>query len=221
MRNIMLMACCRSGHNFVHEQIKSWDVDKRLLIYNCEDMLPANYEKEKYAIVSQGLLLETQLETIKLIVVRDLLNWWASYLKWIAKATWVSPEKIKNAFTIWNAHVLEANIPRYMFPALYCEYDDFRTGLGNRIALCNKIDGCWYNEKMLNFVPSSGGGSSFDGTSVKGSEMETDFRYRQILDTPLRDAYVRGLQDNPLALDVYQRFFTLTDDQQKLINRIQ
>jgi hypothetical protein len=216
------MACCRSGHNFVHEQIKSWDMDKRLLIYNCEDMLPANYDTEKYAIASQGLLIDTQLETIKLIVVRDLLNWWASYLKWMSKTNFLfmSLDKVRNAFTIWNAHVLEANIPRYMDPTLYCEYDDFRTSMSNRIALCNKIGGCQYNEKMLNYVPSSGGGSSFDGTSVKGSEMKTDYRYKQILDTPLRDAYVRGLQDNMLSVGVYERFFSLTNDQKKFINRI-
>ncbi len=217
----MLMACCRSGHNFVHEQFKSWDVYKRLLIYNCEDMLPANYDEEKYAIVSQGLLLDTQLETIKIIVVRDLLNWWASDLMWIlSKTSYISVDKIRNAFTIWNAHVLEANTPRYMGASLYCEYDDFRTSRSNRIALRNKIGGLLYSEKMLDYVPSSGGGSSFDGTSVKGSEMKTDLRYKQILDTPLRVAYVKGLQDNTLSLEVYQRFFTLTDDQSKFISTL-
>ena len=136
------MACCRSGHNFVREQLKSWDVNKQLLIYNCEDMLPANYDTEKYVIVGEGLLLDDKLETIKLIVVRDLLNWWASYLKWGQKTPFIlTPEKIRNAFIIWNAHVLEANLPRYMDPSLYCEYDDFRTSMSNRIALCNKIDG--------------------------------------------------------------------------------
>ena len=112
MKNIMLMACCRSGHNFVIEQLKSWDVDKQLLIYNCEDMLPANYGIGKYAIVASGLLLDTELQTYRIIVVRDLLNWWASYLKWAQETPFMlTPKKIRYAFTIWSAQVLEANLP--------------------------------------------------------------------------------------------------------------
>lgn len=217
----MLMACCRSGHNFIHEQLKSWDTNKQLLIYNCEDMLPANYEEEKYAIVAMGQLLDTQFETIKIIVVRDLLNWWASYLKWGQRVPFIlAPDKIRNAFTIWNAQVLEAFLPRFMYFPIPCEYDVFKTSHYYRSALCGRIDGLSYNEKMLNFVPSSGGGSSFDGTSMKGSELKTDYRYKQILDTPLRDAYVRGLQDNMLSVGVYERFFSLTNDQKKFVSTL-
>ena len=217
----MLMACCRSGHNFVHEQLKSWDINKRLLIYNCEDMLPVNYEKEKFAIVSNGFLLDTQRETIKLIVVRDLLNWWASYLKWIHKnPVHATPKKLDNAFNIWTAQILEANTEQSMGPSLYCEYDDFRTSQSSRIALRNKIGGLLYSEKMLNYVPSSGGGSSFDGTGVKGSQMDTGTRYKQIINSELSWDYVTGLQRNPRAVDVYQRFFTLTDEQQEIISAL-
>ena len=215
------MACCRSGHNFIHEQLKSWDVDKQLLIYNCEDMLPANYEKEKYAIVASGQRIDTQLETIKIIVVRDLLNWWASYLKWGQKTPFMlASEKLRYAFTIWNAQVLEAFLGRFMHFPTPCEYDVFKTSRYYRNALCQSIGGLFYNEKQLDFVPSSGGGSSFSGTSIKGSELETAYRYKQILDTPLRDAYVRGLRDNALSLGVYKRFFTLTDEQKEFISTL-
>ena len=221
MRNIMLIACCRSGHNFIHEQLKSWDVNKQLLIYNCEDMLPANYEEEKYGIVADGLLLDTQFETIKIIVVRDLLNWWASYLKWGQRVPFIlAPEKIRYAFTIWNAQVLEAFIPRFMCFPIPCEYDVFKTSRYYRGQLCRRIGGLRYNEKMLDFVPSTGDGSSFSGTSIKGTELETAYRYKQVLDTPLRDAYVRGLQSNMLSLEVYKRFFSLTDEQKEFISTL-
>ena len=82
MKNIVVLGCCRSGHNFVMNQIKSWDVNNEMLVYNFEDVRPIDYEVSKKAMVSNGKLFNPKLETINIIVVRDLLNWWASYLKW-------------------------------------------------------------------------------------------------------------------------------------------
>ena len=103
MKNIVILGNCRSGHNFVIEQIKSWNPND--LIYNFEDVRPINYETSKLSMVNERQIFNPELETINIIVVRDLLNWWASYLKWIVKdgtdKSFAQPYRLQNAFDIW------------------------------------------------------------------------------------------------------------------------
>jgi len=69
--DIVIIGCCRSGHNFIRKQVDSWGFDT----FNYEDVVPEQYPQ----IPSKGKYPHNPKN---IIVVRDLLNWWASYITW-------------------------------------------------------------------------------------------------------------------------------------------
>ncbi len=217
MKNILIFATVRSGHNFIRQQIESWDHDEQFIIGNFEDVQPQNFEDMKYQIVGHpkkgnGELFNYSLETIKVVIVRDLLNWWASYLQWIVQGSFPSRAKVDLAFKIWTSLTIDAGNNYEVIP---CIYDVFKDNEFLRRLICNLIGGK-YTEENLDVVPPQGGGSSFDKIS-KGSDMKTDLRYK-MLSHELKDFYMRGLRSHPKAIAAYTKYFTQTVDQKSLLD---
>ena len=209
MKNIIIIACCRSGHNFVMDQIRSWGDYN---IVNFEDMLPAVYQKHLNYL--DGSLVDISLEVIPIIIVRDLLNWWASYMTWIFNKP-VPKENIQNMFNIWVTQVKEAaKVTNYIPGAVDINYDSFKSSVFTRKALCDTIGG-EYSEKVLNEIPTPGNGSSFD-VGVPGQAMEAGLRYKQAIGGGQSGYYVHILSQNQEALELYKKHFHLTDDQKQL-----
>lgn len=205
MKRIAIIAQCRSGHSFVRNQIESWTNGT---IINHEDLRPINYTGN----------------TANIIVVRDLLNWWASYLKWITKdgidSYLCTEKKLNNAFSIWLDIAKETcGITNYIPNKIIINYDIFKESQFYREYICIKVGGS-YNELRLDTVVSSGLGSSFDYQDIPGTELKSDLRYKQIMDSDLKDLYVKMLRMNKQSIDLYTKYFVLSYSQQILIDTI-
>ena len=216
MKNIIVIACCRSGHNFMMDQIRSWGLSH---IHNWEDCLPSEYSRRWYNHINSGVI-DPNKGTTSIIIVRDLLNWWASYLTWITTTTCSDEWKLNYAFRTWTEQVAEVlNITRNIPEAIDVTYDMFVSDPGMRKAFCNMLRGN-YSEDWIDKIPEAGNGSSFD-KDIPGSQMQTDLRYQQIMNTPLKDQYLDMLHQHPEAIQLYKTHFNLTAEQKalcKLIN---
>ena len=207
MKNIILVACCRSGHNFVINQIHSWG-DYNVI--NFEDVEPEDYQKRLNYI--EDVFLNNDHDTIPVIVMRDLLNWWASYLTWIRKYA-VDDEKIQHAFNIWTNQTQEAiGKTKYIEGKLEVSFDGFKVIPSIRQWLCESIGGN-YSEDRIDVVPDAGGGSSFD--NLPGSQMDTHLRYRKMIKDPY---YLHMLSVNKKAMDLYRDNFSPSPEQMQLLN---
>lgn len=230
MKNIIVIASCRSGHNFVAEQIRSWGSEGEYIIHNFEDVKPRDHDMMKEQFCTAGLIDDT-LQTITVLVVRDLMNWWASYLKWILKSTISTHAKFDNdflllkeqthakfdhAFLLWKEQAEEA-IQKTTFIAskAIVMYDAFKDMDSERKSLCNIVGGN-YNESRLDLVPSPGRGSSFD-KGIPGREMKTHLRYQELISGPMRELYCGGLKENPEAVELYKKYFFLSEEKEKII----
>lgn len=219
MKNIAILGCCRSGHNFVMEQIKSWNI--KALIYNFEDVKPEYYAKHSKTMVWDGKIFNAKYETINIIVVRDLLNWWASYLKWITKdgidSYLCTEEKLQNAFDIWLDIAKEGlNETNYIKNKHLTVFNSFTKSLEVRELICEMLGGV-YNENLIDLVVGAGGGSSFDGQKITGSKMKTNTRYKQILNTKLNDLYLKMLRKNTESINFYKKHLLKTKDQEAFL----
>lgn len=208
MKNIIVVACCRSGHNFVMNQIRSWG---EFVLVNFEDCLPADYQKRLNYL--EGTIIDTDLETMPVIVMRDLLNWWASYLVWI-KSKDVREEKMQYAFDIWTQQAMEAiDATNHIENKLAVSYDGFKVIPSIRQWLCNKLGGN-YSEELIDVVPEAGSGSSFD--NLPGSQMQTHLRYQQVINSTDGPFYLHMLSQNKRAMDIYLDNFEPTADQRQI-----
>ena len=197
----------------MRQAIESWgDYD----VCNAEDLLPSRFEHAKPCLVANGKLVDFSKETVIVVVVRDLLNWWASYTNWIHK-TWVPNKKqIDYAFHIWASMVtlatdyLDYNIP--------INYDIFKKSRPFRELVCNCLNGK-YNESTLNKVTPQGNGSSFD-PGDKADTMDTHLRYQRIMHTTHADFYIKTLNEHPKAIETYKTHFKnhMTKDQNEFLN---
>lgn len=213
MQNIIVIACCRSGHNFVMDQIRSWGVFAPI---NFEDMLPEKYDY-MHDLYSRGGLIPAN-EPVNIIVVRDLLNWWASYMTWIFYKP-VPEENIQNMFNVWMAQVKEAcGETQHIDNYISINYDAFKRSDITRMEICEIIGGN-YSELRINQIPEPGGGSSFD-SGVPGQAMETGLRYKQAIEGSNGGYYCHVLSQNQEAIELYKKHFNLTEDQKELCRLI-
>lgn len=213
MKNIIIVACCRSGHNFVINQINSWSLD-HAIIHNFEDLKPEDH-KAKFNYWWEAGVIDNYYDIDTIIVVRDLLNWWASYLKWSTLRP-ASLIIVQNAFDIWIAQVKEAfGETQFIDHYHIVNYDIFKFNQETRKGLCNILGG-EYSEDRIDQVPAAGDGSSFD-FSIPGSKMKTHLRYQQMINSPLEDLYFEMLQKNLEAIELYKTYFSLTREQKQLL----
>ncbi len=219
MKNIIIIACCRSGHNFIMDQIRSW-LPVESILHNFEDILPVHY-RDRLKLLEKAGVLNTKLETIPIIIVRDLLNWWASYLTWITQngTIEIASDKLNYAFKIWTEQVKEAyDNTRFIPGTIDINYDMFKKDPRIRKGLCFLLGGN-YSEERIDRVLDPGNGSSFD-KGIPGSEMKTSLRYEQVMAGSSWELYRDMLRLNPEAVMYYRRHFKLTDDQLRICNTL-
>jgi hypothetical protein len=221
MKQIAIVGCCRSGHNFIINQFKSWNCG---LVFNFEDVVPCNANIVADAMVSEGVKFNPVLPTTYILVCRDLLNWWASYLKWITKSgeVSVSEDRLQNAFNIWKHILREAyNETHYLPNSIPLQYTAFTEVPTNRQHYCRIVEG-EYSEKDLNKIPSAGGGSSFSGMTMDGlaGAMPISTRYVSILGTNLENTYLDMLSKNPECIDLYTKYFDISPVERALLDTL-
>ena len=231
----IMIASSRSGHNFVKNNILSW-----LGIFNEED---ANTTRKKYGEThylnfenTTQRAMNRKLELNKVysknilyvILVRDYLNWVASYIllvkdkkeRGIEKLHGIGElygnplENMESAILIWNMLVKEVYTETNYLPiAIKANYDCFRKYQEYRKEICKDIGG-EYNEEYLNRVAKQGFYSSFDGLDYKyeAQKMKVDERYLQIMETDCKDDYIKVLKSNNEALHLYKTYFNISQD---------
>jgi len=222
--NLNVISSSRSGHNFVMNNIKSWIKDINYNYTNIENITPMKFRLDNgyYSI---------QDNSINVIVVRDYLNWLASYLP-LMKVNLINyrdgyddsvlMNEMNQQIKIWCETVKEFyGETNYVNNKVLVIYDDFFTLKEYRENICDELNGD-YNEDKLNEVAINGYYSSFDVDKFDGNanEMKVDERYLQILDTEYHDIYLKILMNNQEALDLYFKYFNLSDNKKEFINNL-
>lgn len=220
MMNVNFIAPSRSGHNFVREQYRSWDKDEKMLLYNMENLHPKDFNERKKEYGYNGIIYNDELVTVNVLVTRDFLNWFASYIKWLAPKRMVDSRKAMKAINHWSEITLEAfGETNYVPEKWRIVYDEFKDNTEMRKWSCYHVGGT-YSEENLDLVVPAGGGSSFDGTDIKGSEMQTDERWMQINETEFGGFYRRVLKESKEALAIYKRYFFVSENQRIFLKAI-
>jgi hypothetical protein len=218
MKNILVIAASRSGHNFVMNMIRSWFPAGMIpKLVNYENMLCEDYQRTVHQWCLAGQFDDAVDTFVPVLVVRDLLNWWASYLQTF---TPTADRNIENMFNAWCSHVREANGETSHIHGLYSisvvDYDRFAKSKGVRQVLCDVVGGM-YNENRIDEVPTAGGGSAFDQNRLPGRLMKTNKRFMNML---YNELYVSKLRQYPEAVRLYREYFTLTKKQEEFINTL-
>ena len=215
MKNFVFIACSRSGHNFVMNQVLSWFPQEVSPIkrYNYENVKCEDTRRTLMAWIEAGQI--DDMYPIKLIlIVRDLLNWWASYLYWNPD---VADQNYQNMFDCWVSHCEEAGrVTTYLPEVISVRYDDFFQKQYMRKLVCTHAGGI-YSEERLDEVLDLGGGSSFSGTKVPGQKLDVLTRFRVMKDN---EKWREMLRMNPEAVELYEQEFQLTKEQKQIIDSL-
>ena len=221
----ILNANSRSGHNFVKENIMSWRNEENFYssnYINLENVHPEDF-KEK----TKNYELEKHPPLILILQTRDLLNWFASLIHFVSRENyWKSQpdirEKIKKHALEWIAINKEFYSETSYLSDKWVRviYDDFFKSREYRENICQQISGAEYNEKRLNVVTLNGGGSSFDSTDYQGkaSEMLVLERYKQVREE--HQHVWKVLKDYPEAIELYLKYFDVSDEKKRFIDNI-
>lgn len=211
MKNVIFIAACRTGHNFIMNQVQSWLPESKLVNY--ESILAEDYNRTLHQWIKAGQI-DDDYRIFPVLIIRDLLNWWASYLKYVPT---VAEKNHQNLFNIWVSHTREAfGLTNHIQNKIVVNYDQFNTKLYQREWLCDHVGGV-YNEDRIDQVLEAGKGSSFDGRHVPGRLMGTGLRYHFMLDNKY---WKEMLRKNPDALQLYRDNFYITDRQTKVLNQL-
>ena len=181
---IVIIGQSRSGHNFVYNQFVSWNLGDRA-VAKIEGYAPEQITDD--LIQQTNPKVEVEFEKTYILVVRDFRNWLASYMMWIAKAKniVVDEQHMDERIIVWQKIADEARRKtHFLEDKILCRYDPFKHLRAYRRMICS-VTGGTYNEHLLNIISSQGGGSSFDRFKYQGkaNKMNTDQRYKEILDT--------------------------------------
>jgi len=208
MKQLSILCVSRSGHNFIVNNVMSWFPRKKLLHYNLENVMPHNVPIQN---LNGG---------IRLIVLRDFMNWLASLHVHLYDNIGLRDEtyygNIEHKLSVYEAQMIEAlgvNEAGANFAhATTVLYDTFVRSEDYRRALCHKLGG-QYSEKMLNIVPQNGRYSSFDGDKFQGegSKMKVLDRFISIMETEHRDRYVQLIKDYQLEMELAYSIMPITE----------
>lgn len=219
MRNIIVIAPSRSGHNFTTAMIQSWVEDS---VFKFEGIIPSRYHNVLLTRMQGGRKVNGSAEIINFIQVRDFLNWAASWIKYnLARGTAWNERKVNRVIGEWYAIVREGLNDTSIIGNKYTLfYDQFVQNEAYRRGICSLIDGN-YNEKRLGFVPNGGMGSSFDKYRFqdRGHEMDVLTRWKWFL-TEEGEYYQRFLKVNKNIIEYYAEKFDLNEGQSNLVNEI-
>lgn len=229
--NLIIISNSRSGHNFIKINFLSW-----LGVLEEDDFYKSknNYRGFKYLNLenSTPYMLKQKMHSaginpnsnnLILTVIRDYLNWLASYTLLCRDA--MNRKNPYADFTMIDPSIsLWVKLAKFIFEEknkngiISVNYDCFRKREDYRKLLCSKIGGN-YNENFLYKVTKQGFFSSFDGKKHKNNslEMNLDERYLMILDTDEAQIYMDALRRNPEALGIYLKHFNVDDKKRNFI----
>jgi len=191
----------RSGHTFVANNIRSW--------------LP-----EVEFTDQENRIFPKQDFDYSFIVVRDYMNWLASYLTFLRK---IPREKLRSHAEVYVGRYKEL-LEEYLFPkrvpkSVRVCYDYFVRNRLYRQGVCEIVGG-EYNEKVLDKIPKRGGYSSFDKDHYqdKGSQMAVSRRYQHMPGSDISKEYVYFLKNDKGSIQLWRENFGFTSDQEDFLN---
>lgn len=196
---ITILTLGRSGQSIMNEVLKSWGLEPPRIIGN-------THPKD----------VPNDIEGTKVILIRDFRNWMASaivarvdaYPKG-GKVYWKS--MIRN-IGVYKALLEEIENREYYKADVVISYDKFFASEEYRRQICDDLGGV-YTEEKLDFVPGTGGGSSFDKLRMQGegSKMNVLSRHEQVLKTDKADIYTDMLEEYADIYDKYKRLIKEKD----------
>lgn len=197
MRNIYITAQSRSGHNFIANQLESWGLGPIVKL----EGYPPGYFTYELAKQINPHMNEPSKDDIHIIVHRDLFNWFASYLTWIivpGHGIIVDDDHLDQQINVWKKIMQEAfGTTNFLTNKMVCDFNSFKNSQGYRMRLCLDLGGK-YTEDRLNTIMPTSDGSSFTRFEYQGkaNEMDTDHRYKLMLNSPIWKWYWDTLQRN-------------------------
>lgn len=214
MKPTIVIAIPRSGHNFIVDVLRSW-TDRPLDVQGYENLMPEDFHSHKHNV--------TPGENYEVIVlVRDLLNWAASWCKYSINQKFSEDSgKINEQFKCWLLMALEAlGETNYIHGNKMVGYEEFVLAGEYRKIICNYLGGR-YTEDALNLVPNKGHGSSFDKLTFngKGSEMKVTERWKWFL-TDQGKPFIKYLTQNSEILQYYYDTFLMKPNQRRFIESV-
>lgn len=214
MKTIVFVSGSRTGHNFIINQVRSWfPSDMQPKMVNYENILAKDYQRTLHAWIEAGQI-DDEFQIIPVLIIRDLLNWWASYLNFVPN---IAQRNWQNMFDVWTSHVSEsAGLTNHIPNKIIVNYDGFNKRDFVREHLCDAVGGL-YSENRIDEVLDAGKGSSFDGLKIPGRKMQTDIRYKQMQSNI---DWLRMLWENRQAVELYNDNFTLSMDQKLILKEL-
>jgi len=190
-KHLTTLAMARSGHNFVIQNILSWQKDREIYIHhNLESISPKDLTPN-----------HLQHGGKRVIIYRDFKNWLASlitmsYRNRATRDLNDIPTYLKKVVPKYFDIIQEIKHPQYFPNAVPIYYDEFFLSREYRKKMCEEL-GDEYSEEMIDHVPRNGHGSSFDGRELDGhgSKMSVLNRHEQILASPQKDLYLKTLKE--------------------------
>jgi hypothetical protein len=159
-----------------------------------------------------------------IINIRGFFNWMASTLmmETVRNPNNVSSE-VRKSIEIWYGIAKEAvgETDIINYPKVTVRYEELRDSQEARRDLCDKIGGT-FSEEFVQYVPSGGGGSSFDGRSFqgKGLEMKTDERCLQVMASEYRGEYASLIKESEEVAVFYACNFKMASEEQQVFEEI-
>jgi hypothetical protein len=216
--DLIILSIARSGHNFVRNNIISWKPYEKY--FNLETIKPKNYNNELKKLGKNKINNKKD----NIIVVRDLLNWLSSYLKFqFYGHNFNSISRVYDYCNYWELITKEGfNETNYLSDKVTVIYDLFKVDRDYRKNICNKIGG-YYNENNLDIVTIEGNGSSFDYYNYQknGNKMNTEKRYQYFINSHMEHIYLDILKKRPRAVKLYKKYFNLNREQLDILKKIE
>lgn len=211
MKQIIVIAQSRSGHNFIYEQICAW-MPKGITIGKVEGYAPHEITEKLIHDTNHPKEMGPSDDRTYALVIRDFKNWLASYMMWMRKSgdKTVNNKHLKKRIAAWERIAEEAAGLTKFFDVTEkttISYSRFVDQQHYRIGKCARLGGIFTNG-MIKYVPEQGGGSSFDGMKYqwKGSQMTTNNRHEQIRITNIGEWYEEVLNVNQNAQELSRIF---------------
>jgi len=202
----------RSGHNFVTSTIKSWFPNEILELNSGENIIISEIGENNCK------------EGIKVLIIRDFLNWAASYHMMITPM--LEKENVhrynsafKNLLRVYKELIEEYVESVHFHPDVKIYYNKFRDDKEYRKEICEKLGG-EYTEIVLEYIPRAGRGSSFDKDRFQGraSQMTTNTRYKEVDKYP--EDFKRILRENIDLFERWKEVFGATEEELEFINSL-
>lgn len=217
MTHHVLIAPSRSGHTWAAGMLRSWLPDDK--VHDFEGIPPKIYNQRVRQNVWYGGPPDPDQPVVAILLLRDLLNFAASWIKYLDGGGHGS---IDAGIDTWYAISREAfGDTRFIQdPKHLLIYDCMVQSETYRRAACSQLDGS-YCEDQIDLVPPGSPGSSFDKFTYQGagSQMQVLERWKWFL-TNEGKPYIPHLREREQVVRYYAGRFRLTKGQKELVRYI-